>query len=153
MGSTTSSNLEVITIMWYPVYKYQYSTARPTEVIIIGQARPAGSCPHADMPEIPVGGKFDRSRPLYGLGLAVYFVGFVDEPCTATVERYKAETLTTFRTQTSKLSHGDPECSKKENSIRSRWMQIWHVCAQKLHYGVVYPLIKEDILPIETQSA
>ena len=36
------------------------------------------------------------------------FKGFVDDT-TATVERYKAETLTTFGTWTSKLSHDDPE--------------------------------------------
>ena len=34
--------------------------------------------------------------------------GFVDD-ATATVERYKAETLTTFGTRMSKLSHDDPE--------------------------------------------
>ena len=38
----------------------------------------------------------------------VYFEGFVDD-ATATVERYKAETLTTFGTRTSKLSCDDPE--------------------------------------------
>ena len=38
----------------------------------------------------------------------VYFEGFVDD-ATATVERYKAETLTTFGTRTSKLSRDDPE--------------------------------------------
>ena len=36
-----------------------------------------------------------------------YFKGFVDD---ATVERYKAETLTTFGTRASKLSSDDPEC-------------------------------------------
>ena len=38
----------------------------------------------------------------------VYFEGFVDDG-TATVERYKAETLTTFGTRTSKLSRDDAE--------------------------------------------
>ena len=37
-----------------------------------------------------------------------YFEGFVND-ATATVERYKAETLTTFGTRTSKLSSDDPE--------------------------------------------
>ena len=51
----------------------------------------------------------------------VYFEGFVDD-VTATVERYKAETLTTFGTRTSKRSRDDPERSvcpaNKQSCIR-----------------------------------
>jgi len=60
----------------------------------------------------------------------VYFEGFVDD-ATAIVERYKSETLTTFGTRTSKLSHVDPE---KETVVRSRWMQTCsHAYTQELH--------------------
>ena len=60
----------------------------------------------------------------------VYFEGFVDD-ATAIVERYKSETLNTFGTRTSELSHVDPE---KETVVRSRWMQTCsHACTQELH--------------------
>ena len=56
-----------------------------------------------------------------------YFKGFVDD-ATATVERYKAETLTTFGTRMSKLSSDDPECLVSPANTQS--------CIQKLCYFV-----------------
>ena len=44
-------------------------------------------------------------KPCWDAAQGVYFV----DDATATVETYKAETLTTFGTQMSKLSHDDPE--------------------------------------------
>ena len=48
----------------------------------------------------------------------VYFEGFVDD-VTATVERYKAETLTNFGTRTPKLSRDDPERSVSSPNTQS----------------------------------
>ena len=56
-----------------------------------------------------------------------YFEGFVND-ATATVERYKAETLTTFGTRTSKLSSDDPERLVSPANMQS--------CIQKLCYFV-----------------
>ena len=47
-------------------------------------------------------------KPCWAESLQPRGVYFVDD-ATATVERYKAEALTTFGTQTSKLSRDDPE--------------------------------------------